>query len=92
MSEGLYDALRAAGLDLEHAHRLDASLRGAGGDAAAGLLRTLGGDPGDAERLRAALRADLAAISSGLALLDAWNPAGWPAFRPVSHGRGDATR
>jgi hypothetical protein len=71
VSNGLYDALRAAGVDLERAHRLDAYLRATGDDtAAAGLLRTLGGDHADVDQLRASLRADLDAIATGLALLD----------------------
>lgn len=71
MSNGLYHALRAAGVDLECAHRLDAYLRASGDDTAtAGLLRTLDGDRRDVERLRASLTADLAAITAGLALLD----------------------
>jgi len=68
----LYDALRAAGLDLQRAHRLDAYLRAVGDDAAtAGFVRTLGGDRSDVDRLRATLRADLEALTTGLALLDA---------------------
>jgi hypothetical protein len=68
----LYDALRAAGLDLQRAHRLDAYLRAVGDDAAsAGFVRTLGGDRRDVERLRDTLTADLEAIRTGLALLDA---------------------
>lgn len=71
MSNGLFDALRAAGIDLERAHRLDAYLRASGDDtAASGLLRTLGGDRSDLQWLRATLRADLDAITTGLALLD----------------------
>lgn len=71
MSNGLFDALRAAGVDLERAHRLDAYLRASGDDTAvSGLLRTLGGDRSDLQWLRAALRADLDAITTGLALLD----------------------
>ena len=71
MSNGLYDALRAAGVDLQRAHRLDAYLRASGDDTAGtGLLRTLGGDRADVERLRATLTADLEAITAGLALLD----------------------
>ena len=67
----LYDALRAAGLDLQRAHHLDAYLRAVGDDAAtAGFVRTLGGDRRDVEHLRATLTADLEAIRSGLALLD----------------------
>lgn len=72
MSTRLYDALRAAGVDLEHAHRLDAYLRAVGDETAtAGFVRTLGGDRTDAERLRATLAADLEAITAGLSLLDA---------------------
>lgn len=72
MSSGLYDALRAAGLDLQRAHRLDAYLRAVSDDAsAAGFVRTLGGDRADVERLRATLAADLDAIVTGLSLLDA---------------------
>ena len=68
----LYDALRAAGLDLQRAHRLDAYLRAVGDDAApAGFVRTLGGDRSDVDRLRATLTADLEALTTGLALLDA---------------------
>ena len=71
MSTRLYDALRAAGVDLEHAHRLDAYLRAVDETAPAGFVRTLGGDRRDADRLRATLRADLEAIVTGLTLLDA---------------------
>jgi hypothetical protein len=67
----LYDALRAAGLDLQRAHRLDAYVRAAGDDAAAGFTRTLRGDRADVERLRASLAADVDALTSGLALLEA---------------------
>jgi hypothetical protein len=68
----LFDALRAAGLDLQRAHRLDAYLRAVGDDAAsAGFVRTLGGDRSDVDRLRATLTADLDALRTGLALLDA---------------------
>jgi hypothetical protein len=67
----LYDALRAAGLDLQRAHRLDAYLQASGDDTApAGFVRSLHGDRSDVERLRATLAADLEAISTGLALLD----------------------
>jgi hypothetical protein len=67
----LFDALRAAGLDLQRAHRLDAYLRAVGDDAAsAGFVRTLGGDRSDVDRLRATLTADLDALRTGLALLD----------------------
>jgi hypothetical protein len=72
VSTRLYDALRAAGVDLERAHRLDAYLRAVGDEAAsAGFVRTLGGDRSDADRLRATLTADLEAITTGLSLLDA---------------------
>ena len=72
MSTRLYDALRAAGVVLERAHRLDAYLRAVGDDtASAGFVRTLGGDRTEAERLRATLTADLEAITTGLSLLDA---------------------
>ena len=68
----LYDALRAAGLDLQRAHRLDAYLRAVGDEAApGGFVRTLGGDRRDVERLRDTLTADLEAIRTGLDLLDA---------------------
>ena len=68
----LYDALRAAGLDLQRAHRLDAYLRAVGDDqAASGFVRTLGGDRTDVDRLRATLAADLEALTTGLALLEA---------------------
>jgi hypothetical protein len=68
----LYDALRAAGLDLQRAHRLDAYLRAVGDDAApSGFLRTLSGDRTDVDRLRQTLAADLEAITTGLSLLDA---------------------
>jgi hypothetical protein len=67
----LYDALRAAGVDLQRAHRLDAYLRAVGDDAAsAGFVRTLDGDRRDVDRLRATLTADLDAITTGLSLLD----------------------
>jgi hypothetical protein len=65
---GLYDALRAAGLDLQRAHRLDAYVRATGDD---GFVRTLLGDRTDVERLRASLAADVDALTAGLALLDA---------------------
>ncbi len=72
MSTRLYDALRDAGIDLQQAHRLDAYLRAVGDEAAsAGFVRTLDGDRRDVERLRATLRADLDAITTGLSLLDA---------------------
>lgn len=72
MASGLYDALRAAGLDLQRAHRLDAYLRAVGDETSpAGFVRTLDGDRGDVERLRATLLADLDAIATGLSLLDA---------------------
>ena len=71
MSNRLYDALRAAGVDLEHAHRLDAYLRAVDETASAEFVRTLGGDRSDTARLRATLRADLEAIVTGLSLLDA---------------------
>jgi hypothetical protein len=68
----LYDALRAAGVDLQRAHRLDAYLRAVGDETApAEFVRTLGGDHRDVERLRRTLTADLEAITTGLALLDA---------------------
>jgi hypothetical protein len=67
----LYDALRDAGVDLQCAHRLDAYLRATGDDTApGGFVRSLLGDRSDVERLRTTLRADLAAIATGLALLD----------------------
>jgi hypothetical protein len=67
----LYDALRAAGVDLQRAHRLDAYLRSTGDDTApGGFVRSMRGDPDEIERLRATLRADLEAITTGLALLD----------------------
>lgn len=72
MSTRLYDALRAAGVDVQRAHRLDAYLRAVGDETAtAGFVRTLGGDRSDADRLRATLIADLDAIRTGLSLLDA---------------------
>lgn len=72
MSTRLYDALRAAGVDLQRAHRLDAYLRAVGDDtASAGFVRTLHGDRTEVEQLRATLIADLEAITTGLALLDA---------------------
>jgi hypothetical protein len=72
VSNALYDALRAAGVDLLQAHRLDAYLRAIGDDGAStGFVRSLEGDPADVTRLRAALTADLDAITTGLALLDA---------------------
>ena len=72
MSNGLYDVLRAAGVDLQRAHRLDAYLRAVGDDAAsAGFVRMLGGDRSEVDRLRATLAADLEAITTGLSLLDA---------------------
>jgi hypothetical protein len=67
----LYDALRAAGLDLQRAHRLDAYLRATGVDATDGFVRTLFGDRADVEQLRASLAADVDALTAGLALLDA---------------------
>ncbi len=71
MSDGLYDALRDAGLDLLRAHRLDVYLRiAADEDASAGLARSLHGEPVDLSALRATLLADLDAITTGLALLD----------------------
>ena len=71
MTTRLYDALRAAGVDLQRAHRLDAYLRAVGDDtASAGFVRTLGGDRSDVDRLRATLTADLDAITTGLSLLD----------------------
>ncbi len=71
MSNGLYDALRAAGVDLQRAHRLDAYLRAVGDDtASAGFVRTLGGDRSEVDHLRATLTADLDAITTGLSLLD----------------------
>ena len=67
----LYDALRAAGVDLQRAHRLDAYLRASGDDTApAGFARSLDGDRSDVEHLRAVLMADLDAIAAGLALLE----------------------
>ena len=72
MSNALYDALRAAGVDLLQAHRLDAYLRAVGDDhASSGFVRSLHGDRTDVARLRATLAADLDAITTGLALLDA---------------------
>lgn len=72
MSTRLYDALRAAGIDLQRAHRLDAYLRAVGDDtASAGFVRTLAGDRTEVDQLRATLIADLEAITTGLALLDA---------------------
>src|SRR4029079_3948220 len=42
----LYDALRAAGVDLQRAHRLDAYLRSTGDDTApGGFVRSMLGDP-----------------------------------------------
>ena len=79
MTTGLYDALRAAGVDLLRAHRLDAYLRAVGDDD--GFARTLRGDRADIERLRATLVADLDGIVAGLALLDA---AGAGRRRPLS--------
>jgi hypothetical protein len=71
VSTRLYDALRAAGIDLQRAHRLDAYLRAVGDDtASAGFVRTLGGDRTEVDQLRATLSADLDAITTGLALLD----------------------
>jgi hypothetical protein len=71
VSNGLYDALRDAGLDLLRAHRLDVYLRTvADDDASAGFARSLQGDPVDLTALRATLLADLDAITTGLALLD----------------------
>ncbi len=71
MSTALYDALRAAGVDLLQAHRLDAYLRAVGDDqASSGFVRSLHGDVSDVPRLRATLVADLDAITTGLALLD----------------------
>ena len=67
----LFDALRAAGLDLQQAHRLDAYVRATGDDTTAGFVRTLLGDRADVERLRATLAADVDALTAGLALLDA---------------------
>ena len=67
----LYDALRAAGLDLQRAHRLDTYLRTSGDETVpGGFLRSMSGDREETERLRAALTADLEAITTGLALLD----------------------
>jgi hypothetical protein len=67
----LYDALRAAGVDLQRAHRLDAYIRSTGDDTApGGFVRSMLGDHDELERLRATLRADLEAITTGLALLD----------------------
>ena len=67
----LYDALRAAGVDLQRAHRLDAYLRASGDDTApGGFLRSMLGDPDETARLRASLTADLEAITTGLALLE----------------------
>ena len=72
MSTRLYDALRAAGVDLQRAHRLDAYQRAVGDDtASAGFVRTLDGDRTEVDQLRATLIADLEAITTGLALLDA---------------------
>jgi hypothetical protein len=72
VSTRLYDALRAAGVDVQRAHRLDAYLRAVGDESTtAGFVRTLGGDRSEAERLRATLIADLEAIRTGLSLLDA---------------------
>ena len=67
----VYDALRAAGVDVERAHRLDAYLRASGDETApGGFLRSMLGDRDETERLRATLTADLDAIATGLALLD----------------------
>ena len=67
----LFDALRAAGVDLQRAHRLDAYLRASGDETApGGFVRSMLGDRDETERLRAALTADLEAIATGLALLD----------------------
>jgi hypothetical protein len=67
----LYDALRAAGVDLQRAHRLGAYLRTTGDETApGGFLRSMLGDRDETERLRAALTADLEAITTGLALLE----------------------
>jgi len=72
LSNALYDALRAAGLDLQRAHRLDAYLRAVGDETtSAGFTRALDGDREHVERLRATLVADLEALSTGLSLLDA---------------------
>jgi hypothetical protein len=71
VTSGLYDAFRAAGVDLLRAHRLDAYLRAMGDEAVTdGFARTLQGEDADLERLRAALVADLDGIVAGLALLD----------------------
>ena len=71
MSNGLYDALRDAGLDLLRAHRLDVYLRTVGDDEASDRLRPLAARrPRRPDRLRATLLADLDAITTGLALLD----------------------
>ena len=67
----LYEALRAAGLDLQRAHRLDAYVRATGEDAADGFVRSLLGDRADAECLRTSLAADVEALTAGVALLDA---------------------
>ena len=80
----LYDALRAAGVDLQRAHRLDAYLRATGDDTApSGFVRTLGGDRSEVEHLRAVLTADLDAISAGLALLGADAQSAPDSRRPV---------
>jgi hypothetical protein len=67
----LYDALRAAGVDLQRAHRLDAYLRASGDETApGGFLRSMLGDRDETARLRASLTADLEAITAGLAVLE----------------------
>ncbi len=71
MGNGLYDALRDAGLDLLRAHRLDLYLQTVGDDdVSSGFARSLRGEPVDVTALRATLLADLDAITTGLALLD----------------------
>ena len=53
------------------AHRLDVYLRTVADDeASTGFARSLQGDPVDVTAVRAALLADLDAITTGLALLD----------------------
>lgn len=72
MSTRLYSALRDAGVDLLQAHRLDAYLHAVGDESVStGFVRSLSGDHDEADRLRATLTADLEAIVTGLALLDA---------------------
>ena len=70
MTSALYDAFRAAGVDLLRAHRLDPTCRRWGPGGHRRVARTMQGDDADLERLRAALVADLDGIVAGLALLD----------------------